>query len=430
MKKIPESLLHYVWETKQFNTSSLLTVNGHSISIKSFGLKNTFGGPDFFDAKIKIGNTLWVGHVEMHVKSSDWTLHNHHNDPSYSSVILHVVYEHDKSVSFNSSDPNLNIPTIELKQLIPQYILDNYSSLIHNDSWLPCEKILTSDHFQHFNLWKFNLVTERLWVKIQHIYNIHKQSNGDWEKTAFIISSRSFGGTANKDNFERLAQTLDRKLIIKNAASDIIPFSYILGQAGLLNTPENDKYIDRLRQEYTYLKRKYTLKASHAHTWVYGGVRPPGYPPIRLVQWGAFVSKTPHLFSTILTSENIRDYYDILDINLNDYWSNHYKLGIKSKVHNSGLTKNVKNRLMINFIIPLLFAYGKSINNDRITNKAIDLLEKISYEKLKLVSRWEKIGLSFSSALDSQAILHLDQTYCKLQNCLRCKIGHQIISNL
>ena len=44
-------------------------------------------GPDFFNAKVKIGGTLWVGNIEIH-KASDWYLHGHDRDTHYDNVVL------------------------------------------------------------------------------------------------------------------------------------------------------------------------------------------------------------------------------------------------------------------------------------------------------------------------------------------------------
>ena len=93
-----EELLVYVWQYKLFSNFEFETTNNHAVEIISFGSRNHDSGPDFFNAKIKIGDQLWAGNVEIHVNSSDWFKHKHQNDEAYNNVILYVVFNHDKDV--------------------------------------------------------------------------------------------------------------------------------------------------------------------------------------------------------------------------------------------------------------------------------------------------------------------------------------------
>ena len=56
-----ELLLHYVWKHKIFPLKMLQTTTGEPVEVIDAGLPNTNAGPDFFNAKLKIGGTLWVG---------------------------------------------------------------------------------------------------------------------------------------------------------------------------------------------------------------------------------------------------------------------------------------------------------------------------------------------------------------------------------
>jgi hypothetical protein len=96
-----EDFLHYVWKFRLFDKTNLKTADGESIEIYSAGLHNTDSGPDFHNARIKIGDTTWAGNVEVHVPSSDWRKHNHTTDNAYNNVILHVVYRDDDPSTTN-----------------------------------------------------------------------------------------------------------------------------------------------------------------------------------------------------------------------------------------------------------------------------------------------------------------------------------------
>src|ERR1035437_10179921 len=91
-----EEFLHYLWKYKRFNSNELSTHSGEPVQLVKQGDHNTDAGPDFFNAKLKIGKTLWAGNVEIHLRSSDWKRHGHHQNNQYDSVILHVVYTNDE----------------------------------------------------------------------------------------------------------------------------------------------------------------------------------------------------------------------------------------------------------------------------------------------------------------------------------------------
>ncbi|HMP32103.1 MAG TPA: DUF2851 family protein, partial [Saprospiraceae bacterium] len=93
---INEDFLYFIWESKQLANKILTTYDGQELSIVHFGFRNRVSGPDFTGAKVKIGEVLWAGNVEMHVKASDWYLHKHDDDKAYNNVILHVVWINDR----------------------------------------------------------------------------------------------------------------------------------------------------------------------------------------------------------------------------------------------------------------------------------------------------------------------------------------------
>ena len=93
-----ESFLHYVWQYQYFDRSDLRTTDGEPVSVFVPGIKNSDAGPDFFNARIRIGAVSWIGNVEIHIFSSGWTAHKHDLDDAYENVILHVVWKEDKKI--------------------------------------------------------------------------------------------------------------------------------------------------------------------------------------------------------------------------------------------------------------------------------------------------------------------------------------------
>jgi hypothetical protein len=202
-----EDFLHYLWKFKKFSFQNIRTTKNEIVEIISVGVHNFNSGPDFFNAKLNIDNQLWAGNVEIHQKSSDWYLHNHEKDKNYNNVILHVVWEHDVEIFRNN---NTSIPTIELKGLVPENILNNYHNLInHNKNFINCESDINNiDDFIISN-WLERLYFERLENKSQLIIHELNNSNNDWEAVLFKLLIKIFGLKVNGDSFYSLANSVN-----------------------------------------------------------------------------------------------------------------------------------------------------------------------------------------------------------------------------
>ena len=125
-----EEFLHFVWMYELFNKQDLHTTSGDEIEIVHPGQHNSDAGPDFFNAKVKIDGTLWVGNVEIHIFSSDWQKHGHDKNKAYDNVILHVVFKDDRVVTRSSGDP---IPAMELAFRERLYENGEYLSYFEHD---------------------------------------------------------------------------------------------------------------------------------------------------------------------------------------------------------------------------------------------------------------------------------------------------------
>jgi hypothetical protein len=162
-----EELLHFIWQNKVLLGKPLHTTLGEPITIVQLGTANPNAGPDFFNARLQIGDTLWAGNVEMHIYTSEWDQHKHQTDPGYNNVVLHVVYVHDKDIV--SADGQI-LPTLELRHFIPASLLQRYVSLQRQQTQrIPCEKILVVPPQPQLNNWLQRLLVERIEQKCDNI---------------------------------------------------------------------------------------------------------------------------------------------------------------------------------------------------------------------------------------------------------------------
>ena len=83
--------------------------------------------------------------------------------------------------------------------------------------------------------------------------------------------------------------------------------------------------------------------------------------------------------------------------------------------------------LIINSLVPLKFCYAKTQGKD-INEELLELMGAINRESNSITSRFEKLrGGVFENAVQSQALLHLKKKYCDNHQCLKCRLGIQLL---
>ena len=418
-----ESILHYIWQQKLFSAHALQTTEGETVEVIDVGKLNSDAGPDFFNAKIKIGNTIWAGNIEIHTRASDWNKHNHQHDKAYDNVILHIVKFAD--IVIRRSDGE-QIPQLELNY--PAQIEENYEKLIREQKWVPCADKIGNIPGIFIQSWKNVLLTERLEQKMNAIQQLLAESNQHWEEAFYITLARSFGFSTNSQAFEMLAKSLPLSALGKHK-NDLFQIEALLfGQSGLLNNELTEEYSLKLKKEYDFLRLKFDLQPINAELWKLLRLRPDNFPHIRIAQFAALIHNSSKLFSRIIENPEIDYLNNLFKTEPSEYWKSHYLFGHTSPEKSKKLGKNSINSILINTVVPFLFCYAHQKGNQNLKDKALELLEQIPAEKNSIVSGWENIGLKIETAYDSQAFLQLKKLYCDDKKCLRCRIGHKVLT--
>lgn len=418
-----EELLHYVWNFKLFNSSNLKTQNQEEIKIIKSGQHNTNAGPDFFNAQIQINDTLWAGNIEIHINASDWNKHQHQKDSTYDNVILHVVFDADCKI-FNSK--NQQIPTLELKSIISPNVIDNYQYLVKSKGWIACEnQIQLVDSFT-INNWMQRLAFERLERKSLAINEVLLQNKNDWESTFYQLLFKYFGLKVNELPFEMLAKNTPLKIIDKHKTLPSIE-ALLFGQAGFLNHA-NDDYQTNLQKEYLFLRNKFNLQTLDENVWKFLRLRPYNFPTIRIAQLSAILKNNSRLFNKVISAKSINEVKNLFAVAPSKYWDDHFKFGEVSKVNRiKKIGEQTILNIIINVVVPLIFVYGKSINNEELVNKSLQWLEQIKPETNSIITRWKKINIQPKNALETQSLLQLKNNYCSEKKCLNCSIGNKLL---
>lgn len=423
---MPEEFLQYIWESRLFYTENMVTTNNEQLQILNTGTRNVDSGPDFFNAKIKINDTIWAGNIEIHKKASDWHKHNHQNDKAYDNVILHVVEESDKIILRSNGR---EIPTLILKY--NELFKKNYQSLLDAKTWIPCQKQFHNINPIILKLGYNRLMIERLEIKTEEIQERLQQNNDNWNETFYQMLARMFGFKVNSDPFELLARSLPLQILSKHKNNIFQLEALLFGNSGLLNSQLlGDDYYLKLRDEYSFLFKKYKLHAIESHLWKFMRLRPVNFPTIRISQFAALIQQSHSLFSKIMEIESLEKIKDLFKIKASDYWDNHYnfnKISKNTKPKEMGNT--AANILIINTVIPFLFVFGEKQNKPYLKNRALDFLEQLPPESNSILNKWAELGTKAHSAFESQALLQLKKYYCETKKCLNCHLGTKLITN-
>lgn len=422
-----EALLQFIWQFQLFDQKALeTTADQLPVRIRKTGYHNHDAGPDFKDARIQVDDTLWAGHVEIHVKASEWFQHGHHHDPAYGNVILHVVLQDDRP------DPHsgelAHIPCIALQDRIEHALLQRYQHLRQNRLWIPCADQFHSVEGFTLRHWLNRLQIERLEEKRQLVERLLNENHQDWQETLYQLLARNFGFKVNAEPFERLTRLTPYRIISKHADQLFQLEALLLGQAGLLSGEFEEAYPRSLKQEYTFFQQKYGLTPMEPHEWNRLRLRPANFPPVRIAQLAAFFHNTQALLHLMLETEGIQPLRQAFRTEASPYWRSHYWPGkVATQSRSKRLGKGSITNLLINTVVPFIFTYGQVRGEEHLTDRALSFLEQLPPEQNHILKRWQQLGAPNRHAAHSQALLYLKKHYCDKKQCLSCEVGASLL---
>ena len=423
-----EHFLHFVWKNSLFEITNLHTSRSLPLSIIDPGIHNNDSGPDFLNARIIIDGTEWAGNVEIHLESSMWYTHRHHLDRAYNNVILHVVYKHNRECRTQSG---AEIETFIIEPC--RSVLARYNEYMNDPTLIVCRSDLMAVDSYYLRHWINRLAVQRIQNRSEKFSALLAENNSDWEETLYILLAESLGMKVNRDSFVSLARRLPLKLIRKHADNLIQVEALLFGQAGMLGydyyrSKTGDEYYDLLLREYSILKTKYNLRPMSAWEWKFHRMRPVNFPTLRISQLAALIAGSQALFSRILEADSIQEIYKILKVSSSLYWHSHYRFGVRAEKFSATFGDVMLNSILINVVIPLLFFYGRRISKQELCDRAIDFLDSLPPENNRILREWGLAGIKPVSALETQGLIELRNSYCKNRECLNCHIGTKLIS--
>ncbi|MFT7612883.1 MAG: hypothetical protein ACI9J3_001849 [Parvicellaceae bacterium] len=414
-----EDLLQYIWKMKVIPSRGLKTSDDSNLEILNFGTLNDNQGPDFLEGRIVLNGVEFAGSIEIHINGSHWNAHKHSESRMYDNVILHVVYTNDVQIYNTSNQP---IPTLELKSLVDDELLQTYKGLMESKSLVPCQNQLNRVNSFLWNSLKDRMFAERLDRKTDQMKAVLSENKNDWEETFYQFLFKYSAMGVNADNFYDLAKSVPLKYVRKIGNDPFILEAIYFGQSNLLDKADNS-HMRELDGEYEYQKLKYNLVPNYFQM-KFSRMRPANFPTKRLFQLTSVLAQRKNLFRSIIESNSVKDISDLFTIEVTTDPS----MGSKSNSKIS-LGSSVLRVLVINVVVPIMYLYGRHLSDQVIIERSKAILEEVKSENNKITRIWNSVGVENANAYDSQALIQLYQEYCSAKKCLNCGLSSKTILN-
>ncbi len=441
IRRIPEAFVQALWQQQRFNLFGLTTTSGSAITILDPGMLNTDGGPDFRHAHVKIGDTEWHGDVEIHVASSTWFDHRHHENERYNSVVLHVTLHGDLWTGGlirqdGTALPELVLyPRIEasLRTLLYQYFTTPANDFLCGSRWNTVPESVRNTYVRQ-------LATERLRDKTATLAGVLPKPPLD-----DLLYERLFAGLGYAKNADPMRQLAQRvPLALLRQLDDPIDVEAVLfGTAGLLPAPADLLNTDRLTADYVMdlherferLRHRFDLVPLPRTVWQFFRLRPANFPTLRIAQAARFVAPGgilrddagSLLLDAIRQPRPIKALLNVLGSRPGSFWETHFRLEKATKPRNPALGSTRRQALLVNAVIPVLLVYAQHIQDIALATSIRNLLTYLPPENDEVTRRFHALGTKPANALMAQGYHQLYRTRCEHARCLSCDIGRHVL---
>lgn len=419
-----EQVLQFIWERGLYQADGLRTTDGEPLEVLNPGYIQGNSGPDLAGARVRIGDRIWSGAVEVHVRAGEWFQHGHQHDPAYNTVILHVVHTYDVEVRMQDGGVP---PTLELAGRIDEGQVRSYRTLLEAQGGKPCAGRLLDVDPARVGIWLEQLLVQRLERKVAAVGEVFKANGNDPMETFYRLLLQGLGGPVNREGFSLLAAALPLKVLLKYRDDPFRLEALLLGQGGFLSTDLIEDHPRRLQEEHRLLARLHGLRPLSPAIWKFGKLRPASFPAVRLAQAAQLLHRADALFAILSERQDIARVRQVLMVQASAYWDTHYTIGRPTAPSPKRTGRTLAAMLLINSIVPCLFAMGRLRGDEAMQERALDLLTQLPSEHNSVLSNWAAAGLPARNAAQGQALLELERHYCAPRRCLFCTIGNQLL---
>ena len=409
-------LLHYVWQHKLFASQSLITTQQIPVEVINPGQHQNENEALFHLARVRIGAIEKIGSVKIAETSDEVSCLDN-------TIILCVVKVCTAPIYRSNGE---ELPQLVLR--VPPRLANSAKKLLSTTHIPACGSYIPKQTKLEVHSWLTYLLIERLEEKVSRIEQLLQCKKYHWSDLFFITLARSFGFGRMGNLLEEWAKSLPYRALDKHKDALFQLEALFLGIGGLLDTSSDCAYLAKLQDEFHFLSTKFSL-AVNEHTWVNKKPKPGQYPYVSLAQLAWFYSHQSALCDQVIHVNTLDECYELLSFKTSKYWEEHICFG-KATIHRTKeQSKKAKDLLVINAIVPFIYAYGKHQANEELQRKALDLLTQVKPEYNYITRLWHQVHVTAENSADSQALIQLQKCYCDKKRCLACRFGYAYLRN-
>jgi hypothetical protein len=482
-----EKFLYEIWKNREFQ-KELETSDGDSISILDTGEENTdLSGPDFKNARIRIGNLIYVGDIEIDSDISDWKSHGHNIDKNYTKVILHLALNNKHNQHFVYNKNGRKIPSVCLNNFLDKSLFEDNDPLLDEEpediNRLKCfeknqlvDEKLKVDLIYELGLGRYQKKCSRIYNRLKELtflnglgvnepvikYDLTQkfsetnfsfqdfQNKEIWQQLFYEFLFEALGYTKNKGAMLKLAQ-FSNIAFLKNVCSPENNYlsieACLFAVAGLLPEDKTDissnDYLKNLRINWESFKTKYDGKYLSNTAWHFFKLRPQNFPTIRIaggtvliykILFDNFLEKLFNKVEQIKTDEVIikilRNYFVIRAAG---FWKSHYVFEKESKNNLSyfiGISR--ADDIILNVVFPFISVYAEIFGKNETAKKILRIysnyVQKDDNSIVKFVASSLEVNDLWQKSILSQGMIELFRSFCSKGKCLDCRIGQSIFN--
>lgn len=248
-----------------------------------------------------------------------------------------------------------------------------------------------------------NLAIERLERKRGDIEAL----DSDWPQRVYILLMRYLVGAPNREAAMALARAIPYNIVMRECGTLKGVESLVIGTSGLLDSFGEDDYTRMLRQEFAHLQAKYSITPMRTTEWQTQHIYPNNHPLLRLAQAVAVIRSGAISMSNIVECGTTRDLQQMFSAPASDYWTQLIGGNTPLAPRIGAMRRNI---LGINFVAPIIYAYGCSQgeqHKETYSKRSLSLLATLPAEDNRYMDEWISRGVTPKNALESQALLQL-----------------------
>lgn len=486
--KIPEKFIYEIWKAQNF-TKKLHTEDGKELEILNAGEENVeFGGPDFKNARVKIGSITYVGDVEIDGFHTDWKNHGHNINKRFNSVILHAVLNNESNQQFVYTKEGRKVQTVCIGSILNESIRESLKKAILSErekrlTRFTCEELNhlipekeKLDFLFDLGLHRFRKKIEKMFLRLKEIKHLTELKVKDpvvsyepgqnfynrtftatdfedkelWEQLFYELLFEALGYSKNQNIMMELSKAVNLKFlrIFKNYENfhDVIETS-LFAVSGLIpeekNPHVNDKYFVDFKERWEHVKRIYDGEIFDSTQWHFMKTRPQNFPTLRLAGGAQLVHRIikERLIEKILNAFiNIRNEKVILNsiksliiVKGEGFWSRHYSFDSSNGVEIKYFVGASRaDEIIVNVILPFVLLYFETFNKKEAAERALkiyyDFIQASENNLVKEMSELLHLRDAWKRSILYQGMIDLFRSYCSKNNCLECKIGNGIFN--